>query len=193
MGRSTTRRCGMCSTMRLAMPCCCLRASCGSPTSRSAIAAGSSRRWFGSTILGTKIAAVSTPGDISSASATAEAMIAPTMAIAPACPRPDAEENSVIEITRPVETHRCASIRRIVVVAVFADRRIDADDDLCAPAGHDGHRRQQNCCTGQQPTTNCVLAKHPLDLPHFVTSWNFLFDLKVVSPLSSAGPEIADQ
>ena len=55
-------------------------------------------------------AIVSMSGDISSASSAVEAMFAPPMSIAPTCPRANAEENAVIEITRSIITSGCAAI-----------------------------------------------------------------------------------
>ena len=45
-------------------------------------------------------------------------MATPAVVIAPASPWAHAQEDSVVEIARPVETNRCAGVWGIVVVAV---------------------------------------------------------------------------
>ena len=54
---------------------------------------------------------------ITSTSAIHKAMLAPSVTVAPASPRAHAQEDAVVEISRPIEAARCAGIRRIVVVA----------------------------------------------------------------------------
>jgi hypothetical protein len=55
---------------------------------------------------------------ISSAPGSDKAMPAPTVVVTPTGPRAHAQEDSVVEITRPVITHRGAGIRCIAVVTV---------------------------------------------------------------------------
>jgi hypothetical protein len=45
-------------------------------------------------------------------------MITPAVAIAPVRPWAHAKEDPVIEIARPIKTHGCASVRRIVIVPI---------------------------------------------------------------------------
>jgi hypothetical protein len=45
-------------------------------------------------------------------------MCAPAVAVAPTCPRSHAQEDAVIEISRPVEAHGGTLVRSVVVVAV---------------------------------------------------------------------------
>jgi len=89
MRRATMRCRGMGGTMRGATTRCYgMGATCGRTTVGPAAAPSAHCRWPTSTIgcISTS-AAVSTAGDVSSSSATVEAMITPTVAIAPASPR----------------------------------------------------------------------------------------------------------
>jgi hypothetical protein len=74
-------------------------------------------------VRGSSVAAVPV---ITSAPLTAEAMCAPSVAIAPTGPRAHAQKNAVVEVSRPIEAHGRAAVRRIVVIAVGAVR-LDAD------------------------------------------------------------------
>jgi hypothetical protein len=58
---------------------------------------------------------------ISSAPGSDKAMPTPTVVITPTRPRAHAQEDAVVEITRPVITHRSAGVRRISVVAIRTD------------------------------------------------------------------------
>ena len=70
-----------------------------------------------------------------------EAMAAPAMVVSPAKPRPDTEEDAVVEIVRPPETVGSTGIGRVVVISVGTygrrpnvNRRptnLDPDPDLC--------------------------------------------------------------
>ena len=93
---------------------------------------------------------------IASSTIIHKAMSAPAVAIAPARPRPHAQEDSVVEVSRPVEANRRAGIRRVVVVAIRANRLdTDVNDDLCIRSGRQcAHRSEheqsarQHCMTG---------------------------------------------
>lgn len=63
-----------------------------------------------STILSMK-AAVATAGDVTSATSTVEAILAPAVAIAPACPWSHAEEDPIMEVARPVIPNGGAAVR----------------------------------------------------------------------------------
>jgi len=63
---------------------------------------------------------------VPASSAAAEAMFTPAMAVAPMRPWAHAEEDTVIEISRPVKAAGCAAVRCVVVIAVGTDRRIYA-------------------------------------------------------------------
>jgi hypothetical protein len=58
---------------------------------------------------------------------TAEAVLPPTMLIAPSRPRARAEKYPVIEVVLPPVASRGAAVRRIVVIAIGAIRRWGAD------------------------------------------------------------------
>jgi hypothetical protein len=55
---------------------------------------------------------------IVSATAVTEPMAAPAVAITPAGPWAHAQEDAVVEISRPVKAIGCAGVRRIVIIAV---------------------------------------------------------------------------
>ena len=68
---------------------------------------------------------------IASSAIIHKAMSAPAMAVAPSSPRPHAQENAVIEVSRSVKANRGAGIRRVVVIAVRTYRlNTDADNYL---------------------------------------------------------------
>jgi hypothetical protein len=68
---------------------------------------------------------------ITSTALTDKPVTAPAVAIAPAGPWAHAQEDSIIEISRAVETVGRAGVWRIVVIAISAHRRnADADHDL---------------------------------------------------------------
>jgi hypothetical protein len=72
-----------------------------------------------------------------------EAMAAPAMVVAPAKPRPDAEEDPVVVIFRPPETIGSTGIGRVIVISILAYGRrptnyygrrptnLDPNSDLC--------------------------------------------------------------
>jgi hypothetical protein len=68
------------------------------------------------------VCCISATAGISSSTSIAEAMAAPAVVIAPTRPRAHAEEDTVIEVTRPVEADGRATVWRIVIVAVGTDR-----------------------------------------------------------------------
>lgn len=55
---------------------------------------------------------------IASSAIIHEAMSAPAVAVAPSSPRPHAQEDAVIEVSRAVKANRSAGIRGVVVVSV---------------------------------------------------------------------------
>src|SRR5271155_82339 len=129
----------------------------------------------------------------------AEAMFAPAMAVAPVRPWAHAQEDAVIEISRPVKAARRAAIRCRVVVAVGTDRRIYAyaytHGDLRG-CWHDDQGREQGCCTGQKQTAHggfMCPARHVLELPHFVVLQIFCWRAKGMFPVSGSGAVIAGQ
>lgn len=69
-----------------------------------------------------------------SATLTAEAMVAPAVAVAPVGPRTDAEEDAVVEVARAVVAVGSATVGGVAVVAVLAGgwraTEVDADADL---------------------------------------------------------------
>lgn len=75
---------------------------------------------------------VATPvaGVVGPASGANEAVSSPAVFVSPVCPRADAEEDSVIEVARSVESRRGAGIGRKVVIAIGADWRRSADLDV---------------------------------------------------------------
>gem|GEM_PF-3853469 len=79
---------------------------------------------------------------VSPSAAMDETMVSPAVAIAPLVPRADAEEDSVIEVARSVESDGSAGVGRIVVVAVGTDRRraSDANDNLRLSWWSEGER-----------------------------------------------------
>jgi hypothetical protein len=95
-----------------------------------------------------------------SATLTAEAMVAPAVAVAPVGPGTDAEEDAVVEVARAVVAVRSATVGGIAVIAVLADGlraviatpEVDANADLGVGRwwGHQGHEcqgREQRSCT----------------------------------------------
>ena len=65
---------------------------------------------FVSMILSMK-AAVAMASDVPSATSTVEAILAPAVAIAPACPWTHAEEDPIMEVARPIVPNRGAAVR----------------------------------------------------------------------------------
>jgi hypothetical protein len=84
---------------------------------------------------------------IPSATFTIEAMPAPAVAVAPARPGTHAQKDAVVEVSRPIEAHGRAFVRRIIVVAVGADGlHADIDHDLCVRRRRQGQACKQ-CCS----------------------------------------------
>jgi hypothetical protein len=123
-------------------------------------------------------AAVSMAADVGSSSTTVEAMTSPSVTIAPVRPWAYAKEDPVIEVARPIKTHGCARVRRIVIVAVRADGRIYADDNSCVGRWHQGQRDEHSCCTGQKQTAHCEFVNYLPDFPHFVILRNSRFSIR---------------
>ncbi len=99
---------------------------------------------------------------VPASAATAEAMLAPAVAVSPVCPWAHAQEDAVIEISRPIKAAWRAAIRCIVVVAVGTDGRYAyayADCDL-----RPGHRHQ---CQGSKVV---VPARNRLRMAAYVPS-----------------------
>jgi hypothetical protein len=85
---------------------------------------------------------------IAAAAAAAKPMPTPAVAIAPAGPWAHAQEDPVIEVSRPVKPIRRAGIRRIVVIAILANRlNPDADRNLRLCRRRQGHAGEQCCST----------------------------------------------
>ena len=79
---------------------------------------------------------------------THEAMPAPAVAVAPATPRTHAQEDAVVEIARPVITHRRALVRCVTVVAVCTARlNADVNRNLRLCCRRQGHAHNQCCCS----------------------------------------------
>ena len=75
-----------------------------------------------------------------------EAMGSPAVGVAPIGPGANTEEDSVIEVTRPVEAWRSAGVRRKLVIAVGADGRcadLDAERNLGIGLGREGKKRKR--------------------------------------------------
>jgi hypothetical protein len=124
MGRSSGMRTAGCVGMRS----CSVGIRCyGSGSVRPAIAAGmhySCVAGVHNRLVGydSMVCCISAPAGISSSTSVAEAVAAPAVAIAPTRPRAHAEEDTVIEVARPVEADRRATVWRIVIVAIGTDR-----------------------------------------------------------------------
>src|ERR1700684_872902 len=75
---------------------------------------------------------------VPSAAAAVEAMFAPTVAVTPTGPRAHAQEDTVVEIARPIKADRRAGVRRIVIITVGTHRLdTDANANLCVSRRHD--------------------------------------------------------
>jgi hypothetical protein len=66
---------------------------------------------------------------VASATTISEAMAAPAVAIAPAGPGANAQEDAVVEVPRPVIAIGRAAIGRIFVIAILANRGRTAEAD----------------------------------------------------------------
>ena len=90
---------------------------------------------------------------IASATAVNEPMPTPAVAITPAGPGAHSQEDPVIEVSRPVKTIGRAGIRRIVVVAVLANRlntNAYPNHNLCLCRRRQGNTREQCCSTEEK-------------------------------------------
>ncbi len=131
--RSTAATVGLsAAAMRCVMACTRLcstgvrRSSCV-PGMRTVITARSLSSAFASTIGDAADSAV-----ISSSAIIHEAMAAPTMAVAIACPWAHAHEDAIVEVARSVISYGCAGVRCIPVIAVRAGGlNINVNGDLC--------------------------------------------------------------
>jgi hypothetical protein len=87
---------------------------------------------------------------IASSAAVHEAMTAPAVAVAPSGPGAHAQEDAIVEISRPVEAAGRARVRRIVVVTPRANRlNANVDHHLCLGCWRQGQAREQ-CCTTEE-------------------------------------------
>jgi hypothetical protein len=92
-----------------------------------------------------------------------EAISAPAVAIAPAGPGANTQEDTTVKVSRPVIPIRGATVWRSFVIAPAADGwnadfydgrlnnntgRCDADDNLCASCRHKSQTRKQ-CCSSE--------------------------------------------
>jgi hypothetical protein len=81
---------------------------------------------------------------------TTEAMPAPAVTIAPTAPWSHAQEDAVVEVSRPVITHGRALVRRVAVVAVRTHRlNANVNVDLRVSRWRQGQAREQ-CCTTEE-------------------------------------------
>src|SRR5580704_2362487 len=132
---------------------------------------------------------------VASSAGTVEAMLTPAVAVSPMRPRAYAQKDSVVKIAWPVKAAGCASVRRIVVVAVGAHGRIytDPDTDADLRTGRRRQRHKQSCRAGQEQTAHGELmspARQVLDLPHFVILQNF--HVRIESYIGSIAPLLKD-
>jgi hypothetical protein len=181
MRGATTRRCGMGGTMRCAATRCrrmgAVATRCRRPTTAIGCISAS---------------AVSANADVPSSPTAAEAMLTPAVAVAPVRPWSHAQENTVIEIARPIKAAGCAAVRCIVVIAVGTDGlNTYADDHLRTSRWHQCQRREQSCRTGQKQTAHCEPVSprgHVFELPHFIILRTFRVRSKVILPVSASRP-----
>jgi hypothetical protein len=89
---------------------CGVGRSMGRGVGASVRVAGVPGGWAMSSIGGITASAVSTASDIPASSTTAEAMLTPTVTIAPVRPWAYAQEDSVIEIARPIKAAGRAAV-----------------------------------------------------------------------------------
>src|SRR5580693_3709075 len=143
MGRSArcaTTRCGCvgrsarCATTRYG----CVGRACRAPGVR--LAGGTCRGCAAYASAIGRISTISrktTAAVVPSAAAAVEAMFAPAVAVTPTGPRAHAQEDTVVEIARPIKADRRAGVRRIVVVTVGTHRLdTDANANLCVSRRH---------------------------------------------------------
>jgi hypothetical protein len=85
---------------------------------------------------------------IAASAAIVEAMLAPAVAVAPACPGTYAEEDPVVEVSRVVKAHGRAAVGRSFIVAIFANRwNAYFNVNLGFRCRHQNHACKQSCCT----------------------------------------------
>ena len=154
---STVRCRGVRSTMRRAIVVCrSTRSGMGRIMGCTAGSATTRCYCMATPTIGSIGTPVSTPSDVPSAATAVEPMFAPAVAVAPVRPGSHAQEDAVIEISRPIKATGCAAVRCIVVIAVGTDRlNAYADADLCTGGWRQGQRDEQCCCTGQKKTPHC--------------------------------------
>ena len=107
---------------------------------------------------------------IASTTAINEPMPAPAVAITPAGPWAHAQEDPVIEVSRPVEPIGRAGIRRIVVIAVLANRlntNAYANHNLRLRRRRQGHTREQ-CCSTEKKLESAHVFDPPLRCLRFL-------------------------
>lgn len=84
---------------------------------------------------------------VSSAGAD-EAVMAPSVSVAPVGPRADTEEDAVVEVAGPVIAGRSTPVRSVAVVTVGANRRaaanVDAEADLSMTRRRKAHGREES-------------------------------------------------
>jgi hypothetical protein len=146
------------SSLRSSTACCCsvacgLRSAaarcCSMRTDRGGLSVGVGRAPAVATrcrsaSLAPAIGCSTTSAGIPSSAAAAETMVAPAVAIAPAGPWAHSQENAVIEIAWSVEADWSTGVRRIVVVAIGANRwSTDIDDNLRPGRWRDGQGCEQ--------------------------------------------------
>jgi hypothetical protein len=74
-------------------------------------------------------------------------MATPAVTIAPVGPWAHTEEYAVVEVPWPVKAHGRTVVRRVIVVAVRANRlNADADHNLGVGCWRQGQTREQCCC-----------------------------------------------
>src|ERR1700722_3156170 len=170
--------------------CCGMRGGMGSAMLRVTMCCfGMAACYYMATPAIRRIAApVPTAADISSSSGALKAMFAPAVAVAPVRPRTHAQEDTVIEIARPIETTGRAAVRCIVVIAVGTDRlNADAhvDANLCTGGWRQAQGDEQGCRAGQKQTAHGELmspARHSFDLPHVLSSRTSALSIHAFEP-----------
>jgi hypothetical protein len=129
-GMRFTAGMGLCSTAAglAAGPMFCLVVRVWARPSTIDIASVSTSLAAPSTTIGRK----SSPAVIPSSTIPDEAMAAPAVAIAPAGPGSHSQEDPVVEVSRPVISHRRAAVGRFAIVAVRTDGlNAYPDNNLC--------------------------------------------------------------
>lgn len=82
-------------------------------------------RWMPRIVAGVRVIVPSTR--------PAKTIAAPSVVVAPISPRPNPQENSIVEISWPVISRRSTAIGRIAIVAIRTrGRRAERDRHLCS-------------------------------------------------------------